>query len=100
MANSQNIVAVLDLQVPDESPKVDNHATTQSDKERRLPEDYNIEVETNESSSEPQWKAKKQELVILATMAILNVILALDATVLVPALPVSIFLFLYLLPLR
>ncbi|KAK4215782.1 major facilitator superfamily domain-containing protein [Rhypophila decipiens] len=33
------------------------------------------------------WKAGKQELIILSTMAALNVILALDATVLVPALP-------------
>lgn len=50
-----------------------------------------------ESSSVPiledesDFKAGKRELLILGTMVVLNVILALDATVPPPALPVSTF---------
>ncbi|KAK3324351.1 hypothetical protein B0T19DRAFT_477265, partial [Cercophora scortea] len=44
-------------------------------------------TDADEGETEIEWKAGRQELVILGTMAILNVILALDATVLVPALP-------------
>jgi hypothetical protein len=40
---------------------------------------------------ESDFKAGKRELLILGTMAALNVILALDATVLPPALPVGTF---------
>ncbi|KAK4207789.1 putative major facilitator superfamily transporter [Rhypophila decipiens] len=56
-----------------------------------------MEKKTGEARNEPPvqvgdndgvtWTAGKQELIILSTMAALNVILALDATVLVPALP-------------
>jgi hypothetical protein len=47
------------------------------------------QVLTADPGNEADFKVGKKELLIILTMAALNVILALDATVLPPALPVS-----------
>lgn len=41
------------------------------------------------SSEEEEWKHGRQELIILFTLAAVSFIVALDSTILVPALPVS-----------
>lgn len=48
-----------------------------------------VPVLTLENGRDKEFKAGKWELMILGTMALLNIILAVDATVLPPALPVS-----------
>ncbi|KAI0877789.1 MFS general substrate transporter [Hypoxylon argillaceum] len=65
-------------------PTAQNHEY-QTEKLQTNPPDQVILVEDPENESD--FKAGKRELLILGTMAALNVILALDATVLPPALP-------------
>lgn len=70
----------------DTMSKNDSSSVDQTEKLQTNPPDQVILVEDPENESD--FKAGKRELLILGTMAALNVILALDATVLPPALPV------------
>lgn len=68
------------------SEKNDSSSVDQTEKLQANPPDPElVEVRGNEGD----FKAGKREFLILGTMAALNVILALDATVLPPVLPVG-----------
>ncbi|KAJ2977771.1 hypothetical protein NUW58_g7706 [Xylaria curta] len=66
------------------SNKNDSSSVEQTEKTQTPPA---VGLQTPDSEDEGDFKAGKRELLILGTMAALNVILALDATVLPPALP-------------
>lgn len=53
------------------------------------PDIYDFELGDEEDEKEPDWKPGKQEWAVMITLAIVSMMVALDATVLVPALPVS-----------
>ncbi|KAI0454910.1 MFS general substrate transporter [Xylaria acuta] len=65
------------------SAKNDSSSVDQAEKPQTSPTEKLVQTPEDES----EFKAGKRELLILGTMAALNVILALDATVLPPALP-------------
>ncbi|KAI0108994.1 MFS general substrate transporter [Nemania sp. FL0031] len=66
------------------SDRNDSSSVDQTEKTQPNPPE---QVLVEELENESEFKAGKRELLILGTMAALNVILALDATVLPPALP-------------
>lgn len=67
----------------------DSSSVDRTEKPRTSPAEELIQTSEDGNENENEFKAGKRELLILGTMAALNVILALDATVLPPALPVS-----------
>lgn len=58
-----------------------------------------VEVEKAAPRPAPEWKPNKQEWTIMVTIAVVSLMVALDATVLVPVLPVSVSLTPLLTPL-
>jgi len=54
----------------------------------KLPSMATFSVEEHTPSQPPSWKPLKQEYLVMLTISVLSLMVALDATILVPVLPV------------